>query len=279
MIVKLDGNLDDDDRAIHAMMGLLSEIHATETDRRWKLHCGECQYIGPWATAVLAAAYLEGVRRQQRPRLVLPESPPALAAYCAFSGMRHLVRKEPLPSPEHPESETIRVEQFSQASWDRSNRIITLLRRHTELDAEREEQIRSCVQEVTQNIVDHAQSAIGGVMSARYMSASREVRVGIVDRGIGIAQSLAREYPDTHNSMKALQRVTQGGFTSRSRPNNMGIGVSNLFLMVKSAGGRMALFTGDAFAALHGTTGQTAIQSLGCDFPGTGVFFTLPTDA
>lgn len=279
MIVKLDGNLDDDDRPMHTMMVALKDIHATATDRRWKLHCGDCQYIGPWATAVLAAAYLEGMRRQQRPRLVMPESPPALAAYCTFSGLRHLVRNEPPPKADHPESETIPLEKFTQASWDRSNRIIALLRRHTELDSEREEQIRSCVQEVTQNIVDHAVSPIGGVMSARYMTASREVRVGIVDRGIGIARSLAREYPDTHNSMHALQRVTQGGFTSRSRPNNMGIGVSNLFLMVKSAGGRMAIITGDAFTALHGAVGNPVIQSLGCDFPGTGVFFTLPTDA
>lgn len=279
MICKLSGNLDDDERPLQAMLGALQEVHVEATERRWKVHCAECQYIGPWATAVLAGAYLEGARRHQRPRLVLPESPAALAAYCAFSGLQHLVRGVPLPDPEHPDNETVAIERFSQASWDRSNRLIALLQRHTELSAEREEQVRVCVQEVIQNIVDHAESAIGGVLSARYMSSSKEVRVGIVDRGVGIAQSLARQYPDTRSSMHALQRVVKGGFSSRSRASNMGMGVSNLFLVVHAAGGRMAIVTGNAMASLRVDAASPLIQSMACDFPGTGVFFTLPTDA
>lgn len=113
-------------------------------------------------------------------------------------------------------------------------------------------------------------------MAARYIESSREVRVGIVDRGLGIAVKLREQYPDTATSELALRRVIQGGFSSRSRPNNMGLGVSNLFGLVKASGGRMALFTGDAFAEVHGDMPQPVIRPAGCIFPGTAVFFSLP---
>ena len=182
----------------------------------------------------------------------------------------------PPPNPDHPDCETIPIEQFKTASWDRSNRLIKLLARHTELHADIEDQIRTCIQEIAQNIVDHAESPIGGVMAARYIAASRQVRVGIVDRGIGIAAALRRGFSDTSDSAIALERVVKGGFSSKSRLNNMGLGVSNLFSLVKSGGGHMALFTGDAYAEVHGLMPKPLIRQIGCVFPGTAVFFGLP---
>ncbi|MFN0131778.1 MAG: ATP-binding protein [Phycisphaerales bacterium] len=182
----------------------------------------------------------------------------------------------PPPNPEHPECETIPIEQFSKASWDRSNRIIGLLRRHTELADDTEDQIRTCVQEVIQNVVDHAQSEIGGVMSARYIDSSRELRVAIVDRGRGIAASLRQQYADTTTSFIALQRVVAGHYSSRSRPNNMGIGISNLFGLIRAAHGRIAVFSGDALAEVHGGSSPRVDQLREGSFPGTAVFFTVP---
>lgn len=189
--------------------------------------------------------------------------------------MSQAFNKGPVPNPEHPECETIPLEQFHRASWDRSHRIIKLLQRHTTLSTDAEDQIRICIQEVIQNIEDHAGSPIGGVMSARYFAHANEVRVGIVDRGVGIGTKLAAKYPDVTGSYMALSRVIQGGYSSRSRANNMGLGVSNLFALVKSAGGRIVVFSGDAYAMVHGG-GSPTVHPLPCGFPGTGVFFTLP---
>jgi hypothetical protein len=144
-----------------------------------------------------------------------------------------------------------------------------------ELDADREDQVRTCVQEVIQNIVDHSSSPIGGVLAARYIESSAEVRVAIVDRGVGIDRKLRERYPDTTSSSIALERVIKGGYSSQSRPNNMGIGVSNLFALTQTAGGRMALFSGDAFAEVHGGMVGPRIYPTGCWFPGTAVFFSL----
>lgn len=276
MRIKIEGNIDDDSRDLRVLLEKMAEIHAAERHRKWRMDCRGCRYLGPWATSLISAAYLQGQELKQSPRVQLPEEPPALKAFCLFSGMSQLFAKGPPPNPDHPECETIPLERFSTASWDRSNRIIRLLRRHTELGTEREDQIQTCVQEVTQNIVDHSSSTIGGVMSARYLRSFAEVRVGVVDRGVGIAARLNERWPDTTNSRVALQRVIRGGYTSRSRPNNMGLGVSNLFALVETAGGRMALFTGDAFAEVRPGLPTPSVEDLDYDFPGTAVFFSLP---
>ncbi len=275
MIVTLEGNIDDDARDMLALVRKLEPIHEDRTDRRWQLRCGSVNYLGPWAVSVIAAAFLRGRQLGQRPRIVLPTEPPPLQAFCVFSGMQQMFRKGAAPNPEHPECETVPIEVFESASWDRSNRIIALLRRHTDLDEEREEQIRTCVQEIIQNIVDHAASPIGGVMCARYMAASKEVRVAIVDRGVGIAASLRERFPEIRTSELALRLVIEGGYSSLSRPNNMGQGINLLFDLVASAGGRIAIFTGDAHAWVGHGAGPRILADA-CVFHWTGAFFALP---
>lgn len=276
MIISLEGNLNDDSPDMHTLLRALDDAHRTTSDRKWRLNLRGCRYLGPWAVSVIAAAFDEGRRLEQNPRVVLPDSPPQLQSYCLFSGLAHRVGKGSIPTPEHPESETIPLEAFRTASWDRSNRIIRLLNRHTHLAEDVEDQVRTCVQEVTQNIVDHAESPIGGIMSARYLSDSAEVRVGIVDRGVGILNSLRTKYPDIRTARMALQRVIEGQYSARSRPNNMGLGISNLFELVRHARGRIAVFTGDHFAEIHQPDQPVTFRDLGCVFPGTAVFFSLP---
>lgn len=278
MRCRLDGNFDDDSRDMRSLLSRMIEVHRPNVPRTsWTLDCRGCHYLGPWAAALLAAAFLNDRLCGLRPRIQLPTAPPALRAFCVFSGMSKCFRRDgPPPDAEHPDSETAPIDEFSSASWNRSDGIIRLLRRHTQLNMEREDQIRTCIQEVTQNVVDHAKSPIGGVMVARYLSIGNEVRVAIVDRGVGIAQSLRVQYPDTSNAITALRRVVEGGFSSRSRPNNLGLGVSNLFKLVAIARGRMALVTGEAIADLRDAADAPTIEQSGSDFPGTAVFFTLP---
>ncbi len=275
MNVRLQDNYDDDARDVDRLLHDLAEIHVTKTDRRWEVRCGDCRYLGPWAASVLYSAFLIGLQRNQRPRVKLPKAPPPLVAYCSFSGMSHVFERQPLPNPDHPDCETIPLVRFNEASWNLPDGIIHLLARHTELHQESEDRIRTCVQEVTQNVVDHSRSPIGGVMSARYFENFNEVRVGIVDRGIGIGAALGARHPEVKDSMIALKRVIEGGYSSRSRPNNMGLGVSNLFALVRLVRGDMAIFSGDARAEVHGGRAPN-VETLPYFFPGTGVFFTLP---
>jgi hypothetical protein len=277
VIIKLDGNLNEDSRDIRAMLMKLNDVHNLQGDRKWQVRCGSCGYLGPWSAAILYATFLEGVRKGQGPRISLPDKPPELVQYCIFSGMTQAFKNGPAPTPDHPACETIPLERFEHASWDRSDGIMKLMRRHTSVDQEFEDQLRSCVQEIVQNIVDHARSPIGGVMSAKFFSSVSDVRVGIVDLGVGILNSLRAAHPQANlTAQSALRRVVAGNFTSQSRPNNMGLGISNLFSLIPACGGRIALISGSACAESHEPQ-RINFTDEQFDFPGTAVLFTLPT--
>jgi len=278
MITKFDGTIDDEFHDLRQLLEKMQVIHQIESDRKWQVRCGKCKYLGPWAAAILAAAYKEGTRLKQEPKITLPKVPPALRAYCVFSGMDQLFAKGAAPQLDHPDCETIPLHSFQKASFDLPNGILKLIHRHMSPDDESEEGLRTAVQEVTQNVSDHSRSHIGGVMSARYMTKTQEIRVAIVDRGIGIGASLGKVYSQASTPFAALQMVTEGGFSSKSRPNNMGLGVSQLFSILINNRGRIAAVSGDAMATSH-RGHPVQIEHLPFAFNGTGIFFALPLRA
>lgn len=279
MLVEITSNIDDTDDAILGLIRKLDLVHRAGPDQGWKLQCRDCRYLGPWAAALLASAYLRGEQLGQRPRIVLPTEPRELDAFCLFSGLKHLKdpNSEP-PDPEHKDCETVPIMQFKQAQWGQSDGVIRLLRRHTELGTSTEESLRLCIYEIAQNVVDHAESPVGGILCARFISARKRVRVAVVDRGRGIRDTLRAAYPDIRDSIDALSRVIQGGHSSRARDNNMGLGISNLWQSVEDLGGRIAIVSGDAWARIIPRRDPRRIETIDCVFPGTGVFFSLPTD-
>jgi hypothetical protein len=129
--------------------------------------------------------------------------------------------------------------------------------------------------EILQNAEDHSGSAIGAVFCGRYLRNKGKVRVGIVDVGDGIHTTLRREHTDTLNAAMALRRVVAGGYSAKSRKNNMGVGISNLWAIVtQQLRGHIFIVTEDGFA--YNDCARLKSENVGFHFPGTGVFFTLP---
>jgi signal transduction histidine kinase len=106
------------------------------------------------------------------------------------------------------------------------------------------------------------------------MKGDRQVRVAIVDRGVGICTTLQRRHPDTTPD-NALQRVLEGKYSAQSRPNNAGLGLSILRDMISYAKGDFVLISDVSGAHCKGSYGnEPFIVPRG--FPGTAAFFTLP---
>jgi len=271
----VDFNLDDEPRSICAFVDRAFGLLQTKV-ASWHLDLSSCGYIGPDAAAVIVATILQARNCGQTASVTLPTSPPQLAAFCEFSGLRHYAAGTPYPQGDHPQSETEAARQILQSHQSESSTIIDLVRRHVGIDQDTVDYLRICVNEVLQNVEDHASSPIGAVMCARFLTAKKQVRVAIVDRGIGIAASLGNRYSDIRDDCEALRRVVKGGTTARSRPNNMGVGISNLCdIVLRNFRGRMFLISGGAIAT--GTAGKIPkVLMLKSRFPGTGVFFTIP---
>jgi len=152
-----------------------------------------------------------------------------------------------------------------------------MLQRYEQLPEELEEYLRVCVNEVLQNIQDHACSPIGGILTARYMAKAQEVRVAIVDRGLGILTTLKKRYPDT-DADNVLRRVLGGSFTAQSRINNLGLGISNLVDIIEGLHGECFIVSETSTADVRRGKPRR-FGALSSRFQGTGVFLTLPVGA
>lgn len=282
MRVVADGNLDDDAREIERLIGLLGRIVSQEENYKWQLSLSKVQYLGPWAVGVIAAVYLRGILLHQEPRVALPTAPEELVRYCVNSGLADLVGKG--GGGQVGIEDAIALERFTESSWDRTNRVVDLITRHGELSQDDEERLRTCVHEVVQNVVDHADSPIGGILCARYMSGlgrsnpRPEVRLAIVDAGRGVLTSLQTKHPGITTIEVALERIIGGNYSAMSRANNMGQGVCNLFKIIADAGGRIAFISEDGLAQSYPEHPEVGVKLLGSRFPGTAVCLSIPVD-
>lgn len=274
-LCEIDFSVNDSPNAILAFLRRIRAIFAPETTP-WHVDFSKCRYLGPDAIAIMAAAVLEARRTGVGHEVTMPQGVPPLEAFWEFSGFNHLLFNTPLPQADHADCVTVPIRVQSKANFLDPDPIIRLITRFVPISEDSEEFLRICINEAIQNVEDHARSEIGAVTCARFMKNIGEARVAIVDRGRGIGTSLAERYPDVRRTSEALGHVLQGGYSAKSRPNNMGVGISNLAnIVVHQLRGELFIVSEDAFA--DGKFGrQTFARDLDIRFPGTAVFFSVP---
>jgi anti-sigma regulatory factor (Ser/Thr protein kinase) len=242
----------------------------------WGLDLTQCEYIGPFATAIIAALWQDARAAGVPPGIGLPVQPPQLLAYLWFSGLERLLRNGRVPQTAHPDCETLPLRFVSRAAFNDPDELIALVTRHHELSADSEELLRTCVNETLQNVDDHAASKIGGVYTARFLTQRHAVRAAVVDAGAGIATTLRRKFPSLASDDEALRAVLEGGYTSKSTPRNLGVGISTMARIVSGCGGSFLLLSGTALREVAPGGRASGRDFLSPGFPGTAVFFTFP---
>lgn len=248
------------------------------TDNRLKdphIDLSSVQYLGPFAASIILADHLHGLGAGKGHKIVLPTHV-KVGGFLQFSGLQHYLNDAPLPDANHPDNVTVPLRIVQKATWNAADPVIDLVHRHAVISEDDEIYLRNTINEVIQNVEDHAQSPIGAVYCARYLLKPAKIRVGIVDRGLGIGTTLAARHPEISNADAALRKVVQGGVSAKSRPNNLGLGISNLWAHVtKPLGGEIFIITEDV-VGYSDRSGKLRTESLGARFAGTGVFFTVP---
>ncbi len=275
-VCKIDFNVNDDLSSVGAFLERLQHAFRREPIHQVQIDLERCQYLGPDAVACLAAVIAEQKHVGRRIRVQWPRGPRRLLEYCTYSGLRNLLESgEVLAVPWNPAHNVLPLQQFKKASFRDADPVIALIQRETSLSDDLQEYLRICVNEVVQNIQDHAASVVGGFLSARYMAGAQEVRVAIVDRGKGIRSTLSTRYADTDDS-NCLRRVLEGQYTAQSRINNAGLGLSNLRAIVSQLNGRLAIVAERSSAQVVPRQ-PLRYNTMPFRFGGTAVFFTLPT--
>jgi len=84
------------------------------------------------------------------------------------------------------------------------------------LEQKQAESIRYIISELVRNVLEHAESNQGAVVSAQYYKKSNTIRVGIVDTGVGIRKTINRSY-QTKNGLDAIQLALTPGITGTTK--------------------------------------------------------------
>jgi anti-sigma regulatory factor (Ser/Thr protein kinase) len=101
--------------------------------------------------------------------------------------------------------------------------------------------------EITQNVIEHANAPGGGVAIAEVTRGGAAFEVAIADHGVGVRASLARNpsYRDLGSDLIALQTAMKAGVTARpERPGGLGLFFTQLLL--RHNGGGMVMRSGAA---------------------------------
>jgi len=209
--------------------------------------------------------------------VILPKDPPQLVAFVRNSGLEAVaLGKTASPNLPHGDEQPVMpLKQLHRATYQDADPIIEMIRRYGTTDPDSDEYLRTCINEIIQNVQDHADSPIGGIVTARYMKKDNEVRVAIVDRGKGICTTLRKRWPDT-TAENVLPRVLfEGRYSARSRENNLGLGLSNFAAIIRRLKSEFFVVSENSAAEIR-PDGTDWTGRLSARFEGTGVFFTLP---
>ena len=241
----------------------------------WHLDLSRCLDIRMGAVAVITALVLESRYRGYAARVTLPAYRPELPTFFESVGLNHYLTGSAFPDVEDPENLTSPIRQYTASTFNDAAPLIALIGRHVEMSEDEVDYVRICVNEIIQNVQDHAKSPIGAVMGGLWDIQSKSIEISIVDCGDGIATTLKRRYPNLPNAQMALEHVIQGGFSAKSLPDNQGLGISNVAaISINQLSGHAIIFSEDGLAAGSSREWKFS-RSLNSRFPGTGVFLWL----
>lgn len=262
-VLRIDFGVDDTAESPKALLGRLGGAKLPE-NHPVTLDLSACGYLGPLATATLAALQLSRAA-ESRLRLIPPEHE-SLRAYCRYAGLLALFGAGPGPTA-HPDNVTTPVRAFTSRPQSEMDEVVELVRRTMSWPESATTRLLVALAEVADNVLYHAESPIGGVISARAFKGKKEVRFAIADRGIGFRAALKNGGIETEDDIDALKKAIQAGVSSRSSGHNLGQGLKILIDIVKLNRGSLLLASGHACFELK--NGKRAFQRLTAPFPGS----------
>lgn len=84
------------------------------------------------------------------------------------------------------------------------------------LNPEHVEPIQYIVSELVTNVLEHAASKFGAILSAQYHKKTNTIRIGIADRGVGIKRTINRSW-DAADDFEAIKLALTPGITGTTR--------------------------------------------------------------
>ena len=124
------------------------------------------------------------------------------------------------------------------------------------------------VNEITDNVLNHAQSPVGGFVQVTNHSRRKQIEFSVCDAGLGIPATLRSHNPKLSTDQEALEKAIQEGVT-RDKSVGQGNGLYGTWRITQLSGGRFELYSGNASLISTPQDGLTAIRGESIPFNGS----------
>lgn len=124
--------------------------------------------------------------------------------------------------------------------------------------------IKYVMSELVRNVLEHAQSPTGAVVSAQYFKKSNRISIGVADRGIGIKEAIRHSY-NVSTDKQALDLALRPGITGTTTKiggteYNAGAGLFFTKSIAKVSRDFFIIYSGDSFFKLHKTNAEKQVK-------------------
>lgn len=131
------------------------------------------------------------------------------------------------------------------------------------------------VNEITDNVLNHASSPIGGAVQLTTKSKSNIVEFVVCDAGLGIPSTLREAHPNLTSDSQALDAAIREGVT-RNKSTNMGNGLFGSFRLANLSNGYFSINSGFAILKYNKNTGLRVTREQ-IPFVGTAIVCGIST--
>lgn len=169
--------------------------------------------------------------------------------------------------------QTILTSEYT--SWTKFQ-LIPWLERQTGISAISFADLESAISEVFNNVGDHAKCNGVAAGFAQYYPNLGKTIIVIGDMGIGILQSVRKFNSNIGSYTKAMEWASVMHNSSKSTPQNQGVGLAHIQHAVKSLNGVLKIVSGDA--KLIYDAGIQTITKEQYSYPGTFIEISLFND-
>jgi hypothetical protein len=158
----------------------------------------------------------------------------------------HLISPEYFPSMDDRNIEHLSAIQYTNESelFDAINRCMdVLLKTIKGLDRSHVKALEWSLNEIADNVLNHAESPIGGLVQVITNSKKKCVDFYVCDAGMGISKSLRQGHPEIKDDPSALRQAIEEGVT-RDKTTNQGNGLFGTFKCCEVSGGNFDILSG-----------------------------------
>ncbi len=134
------------------------------------------------------------------------------------------------------------------------------------------------IQEITDNVLNHSDCNLGGILQVNTFELNRKVAVGVADSGRGILASLREGHPELHNDTDAVYKALETGVTRGSK-HGQGNGMSGALRIAVRSGGHIEITSGRAQVVCRPEESRPYPRGPQQSFVGTFVYFELALDS